>query len=96
MENQQPPRSELLAAVLEDAGAVEDLPVGGCGPVGVGSVLQLQQRRKFSRLPRVSPANMASAACLLTVNLLTVGTGLDVAFVLQHFVNSDQVEVGVS
>ena len=65
VENQQPPRPELLAAVLKDAGALEDIAVAGCRLVGVGSILKLHQWRKFSRHPRVTPADMAPAAMLL-------------------------------
>ena len=41
VEQQQPPGPELLAAVLEDAGALEGGVVARGGPVGVGSLLQL-------------------------------------------------------
>ena len=76
VENQQPPRPELLAAVLKDAGALEDFAVAGCGLVGVGSLLQLHQWRKFARHPRVIPADVGPAANLLCVDLLTVWAGL--------------------
>ena len=96
VENQQSPGPELLAAVREDAAALEYLAVAGGRPVGVGSLLPPHQWRKTDRQPRVIFPNVAPAARLLGVNLVTVRTGLDEAFVLQLFVNSDQVNVGVS
>ena len=65
VENQLPPRPEFLAAVLKDAGALEDFAVAGCRLVDVGSLLQLHQWRKLTRHSRVILANMAPAASLL-------------------------------